>query len=99
MRSSQVRTLLIPPGSPWENGYEESFNGKLRDKCPSRELFYALQEAQIPIEHRRRFYDTERPHSSLGYRPAAPEAVFSAKPTLGWVLTPSRNQAASVAGP
>ena len=69
-----ARTLYITPGSPWENGYCESFNGKLRDECLNGELFYSLKEAQIVIEQWRVQYNTRRPHSSLGYRPPAPEA-------------------------
>ncbi len=72
----QVQTLFITPGSPWENGYNESFNGKLRDECLNMETFYTLKEAQILIEQWRRFYNTERPHSALGYRPPAPKAVL-----------------------
>ena len=67
-------TLYIEPGSPWENGYCESFNGKLRDECLNGEIFYSLKEAQIVIEQWRVEYNTERPHSSLGYRPPAPAA-------------------------
>jgi transposase InsO family protein len=70
-----VTTLFIEPGSPWENGYVESFNGKLRDELLNGEMFYTLQEAQIIIERWRREYNTFRPHSSLGYRPPAPETV------------------------
>jgi len=61
----------IEPGSPWENGYCESFNGKLRDECLKGEIFYSLKEAQIVIEKWRVVYNTLRPHSSLGYRPPA----------------------------
>ena len=68
-----VKTLFIEPGSPWENGYNESFNGKLRDECLNGEIFYSLKEAQIIIERWRQHYNTVRPHSSLGYRPPAPE--------------------------
>jgi putative transposase len=71
-----VRTLFIEPGSPWENGYCESFNGKLRDEVLDREIFYTLREAQVLIEQWRIEYNTFRPHSSLGYRPPAPEAFF-----------------------
>jgi len=71
-----VRTLFIEPGSPWENGYCESFNGKLRDELLAREVFYSLREAKVLIERWRRHYNTKRPHSSLGYRPPAPEAVM-----------------------
>ncbi len=70
-----VKTLYIEPGSPWENGYVESFNGKLRDELLNGELFTTLQEAQILIERWRREYNQIRPHSSLGYQPPAPEAV------------------------
>lgn len=70
-----VQTLYIEPGSPWENGYVESFNGKLRDELLSGEIFYTLKEAKVLIEMWRRHYNTERPHSSLGYRPPAPETV------------------------
>ena len=68
-----VQTLFIEPGSPWENGYNESFNGKLRDEFLNGEVFYSLREAQILIETWRQQYNTVRPHSSLGYRPPAPE--------------------------
>ena len=67
-------TLYIEPGSPWENGYCESFNGKLRDECLNGEIFYSLKEAQIVIEGWRKEYNTVRPHSALGYRPPAPGA-------------------------
>jgi putative transposase len=70
-----VKTLYIEPGSPWENGYNESFNGKLRDELLNGEIFYTLKEAQILIECWRREYNTVRPHSALGYRPPAPEAI------------------------
>jgi len=71
-----TRTLYIERGSPWENGYCESFNGKLRDECLNGEIFYSLKEAQIVIERWRREFNTERPHSALGYRPPAPVAAF-----------------------
>jgi putative transposase len=70
-----AKTAYIEPGSPWENGYCESFNGKLRDELLNGEIFYTLKEAQIVIENWRRHYNTVRPHSSLGYRPPAPEAL------------------------
>lgn len=73
-----VRTLFIEPGSPWENGYVESFNGKLRDELLNGEIFYTLKEAKVLIELWRRHYNTTRPHSSLGYRPPAPEAFVAA---------------------
>ena len=65
-------TLYIEPGSPWEKGYCESFNGKLRDECLNGEIFYSLKEAQIAIEGWRVQYNTVRPHSALDYRPPAP---------------------------
>ncbi|MEO1474190.1 MAG: IS3 family transposase [Pseudomonadota bacterium] len=68
-----VGTLFIEPGSPWENGFNESFNGKLRDELLNGEIFYSLREAQILIEDWRQHYNTIRPHSALGYRPPAPE--------------------------
>ena len=71
----KVSPLFITPGSPWENGYIESFNGKLRDELLNGELFYTLKEAQVLIERWRRNYNTIRPHSSLGYKPPAPEAI------------------------
>ena len=71
-----VKTLFIEPGSPWENGYIESFNGKLRDELLNREIFTTLTEAKVFIEQWRREYNQVRPHSSLGYRPPAPEAVM-----------------------
>jgi transposase InsO family protein len=79
-----VKTLFIAPGSPWENGYVESFNGKLRDELLDREIFYTLYEAKALIERWRQEYNTFRPHSALGYRPPAPEAVpWSAPNTTG----------------
>ena len=70
-----VAPLFIEPGSPWENGYVESFNGKLRNELLNGELFYTLYEAQVVIERWRHQYNTQRPHSALGYRPPAPETV------------------------
>ena len=72
-----VGTLFIEPGSPWENGYIESFNGKLRDECLNREAFSTLLEAKVLIEHWRKEYNQIRPHSACGYRPPAPEAMLS----------------------
>jgi len=69
-----VKTLFIEPGSPWENEYIESFNGKLRDELLNREIFTTLTEASILIRQWRREYNQVRPHSSLGYRSPAPEA-------------------------
>lgn len=71
-----VKTLYIEPGSPWENGYIESFNGKLRDELLNREIFDTLFEAKVLAERWKREYNTVRPHSSLGYRPPDPEAIL-----------------------
>jgi transposase InsO family protein len=89
-----VRTLYIEPGSPWENGYVESFNGRLRDELLDREVFDTLLEAKVLIERWRVGYNTVRPHSSLGYRPPAPEAVWTGRkdggvpPTIGGFSPP-----------
>ena len=71
-----AKTAYIEPGSPWENGYCESFNGRMRDELLNGEIFYSLREAQIIIESWRTHYNTKRPHSALGYRPPAPEAII-----------------------
>ena len=71
-----IKTLYIEPGSPWENGYIESFNGKLRDELLNGEIFDTLFEAKVLVERWRREYNHIRPHSSLGYKPPAPEAVM-----------------------
>ncbi|MFY9240757.1 MAG: IS3 family transposase [Roseovarius sp.] len=73
-----VKTLYITPASPWENGYCESFNSKLRDELLAREIFYDLREAKALIEGWRHHYNTIRPHSSLGYKPPAPDAILPA---------------------
>lgn len=86
-----AKTAFIEPGSPWENGYCESFNSKLRDELLDGEIFYSLAEAKIIIEAWRRYYNTERPHSSLGYKPPAPEAIIWPAPASGAV--PSSAQA------
>jgi putative transposase len=78
-----VKTLYIEPGSPWENGYIESFNGKLSDELLDGEIFDTLLEAKVLIERYRVLYNTVRPHSSLGYRPPAPEAIVPWTPALG----------------
>lgn len=80
-------TLFIEPGSPWENGYIESFNGKMRDELLNREIFDTLLEAQILIERWRQEYNQIRPHSALGYRPPAPETIrlpMLPSPLLGY---------------
>jgi len=75
-----AKTAFIEPGSPWENGYVESFNGRLRDELLNAEVFNTLLEARVLIEQWRVHYNTVRPHSSLGYRPPAPEVVVSGMP-------------------
>lgn len=93
----QVKTLFIEPGSPWENGYVESFNGKLRDELLNREVFDTLLEAKVLIERWRQVYNTVRPHSSLGYRAPAPEA---AQPCSLASATPQQaNRAGMLASP
>ena len=77
-----AKTLYIEPGSPWENGYCESFNGKLRDELLNGEIFCSLKEAKVLIEQWRHYYNTVRPHSSLGYRPPAPQTFMPAPPHL-----------------
>ena len=74
-------TLYIEPGSPWENGYCESFNGKLRDECLNGEIFCSLKETQIVVEKWRVEYNTRNLHSALGYRPPAPAAYSSLVPS------------------
>jgi putative transposase len=77
-----AETAYIEPGSPWENGYCESLDGKLRDELLDGEIFYSLAEAKVVIEDWRRHYNTSRPHSALGYRPPAPEVAL-------WPATPA----------
>jgi putative transposase len=83
-----AKTAYIAPGSPWENGYVESFNARLRDELLNGEIFYSLREAQIVIESWRRHYNAVRPHQSLGYRPPAPEVFVPA--LAAWPSTPPR---------
>jgi transposase InsO family protein len=80
-----VTTLFIEPGSPWENGYVESYIGKLRDELLNGEILDTLMEAKILVEGWRKEYNRFRPHSSLGYRPPAPEAYNVGKKTQGLV--------------
>jgi putative transposase len=75
LKRMDVKTLFIEPGSPRENGYIESFNGKVRDELLDREIFTTLEEAKVLIEQWRREYNQVRPHSALGYQPPAPEAI------------------------
>ncbi len=83
-----VRTLYIAPGSPWENGYVESLIGKLRDELLDREIFDTLMEAKVLVEQWRRHYNRVRPHSALGYRAPAPEAIQPAGPGSGALRQP-----------
>jgi transposase InsO family protein len=76
LKRLDVKPLFIEPGSPWENGYIESFNGKMRDELLAREIFYSLKEAQVLIKMWRKQYNTIRPHSALGYRPPALAAIY-----------------------
>ena len=79
-----AKTACIEPGSPWENGYCESFNARFRDELLNGEIFHSLREARILIEHWRIHFNTVRPHSSLGYRPPAPESIvpIDQRPTM-----------------
>ena len=70
-----VQTLFIEPGSPRENGYNESFNGKLRDELLNGEIFTTLLEVQVLVENWRKEYNQLRPHSSLNYQPPAPVTI------------------------
>ena len=76
MKTRGVQTLYIEPGSPWENGYIESFNGKLRDELLNLEIFDTLLEAKVLVERWKREYNMFRPHSSLGYKSPVPEAIL-----------------------
>jgi putative transposase len=87
LRDLGVKTLYIEPGSPWENGYIESFNGKLRDELLNGEIFTTLFEAQVLIENWRKEYNQIRPHSALGYRPPAPEAILPGYGSASLTLT------------
>jgi len=82
LASVGAKTLYIAPGSPWENGYCESFNGKLRDELLNGEIFYSLKEAKVVIGQWRQHYNTVRLHSSLGYRPPAPQTFAPLPPHL-----------------
>ena len=84
-----VKTLFITPGSPWENGYNESFNGKLRNELLNGEVFYTLQEAKVLIERWRRHYNEVRPHSSLGYKPPAPKTILPRPDSLTYATLQS----------
>ena len=91
----RVQTLYIAPGSPWENGYNESFNGKLRDEFLNGEIFYTLPEATVLVEQWRRVYNTVRPHSACGGLPPAPEA---SKPSPWFLRMPQLQGPQTAAG-
>jgi putative transposase len=93
-----VSTLYIEPGSPWENGYIESFDGKLSDELLDGEIFDTLLEAKVLIERYRVIYNTVRPHSSLGYRPPAPGAIVPWTPALGASILGPAAMAGAVGG-
>lgn len=93
-----VKTLFIEPGSPWENGYNESFNGKLRDELLNGEIFYTHKEAQVLIEAWRHHYNTIRPHSAHGYRPPAPETRTPGRPGPAFAIDGLRLDRAFPAG-
>jgi putative transposase len=76
VRATWCEDIVYRAGSPWENGYIESFNGKLRDELLNGEIFDTVTEARVVIEQWRREYNQRRPHSALGYRPPAPEAFL-----------------------
>lgn len=90
LKRVDVNTLYIEPGSPWENGNVESFNGKLADELLEREVFDTLHEAKVLIERWRVHYNTVRPHSSLGYRPPSPET---------WLVAVSRTPLHAASAP
>ena len=92
-RPSGPRLPISSPGSPWENGYIESFNARFRDELLNGEIFYSLREAQIIIELWRKHYNTKRPHSALGYRPPAPETIvpLQERPTMKLTFKPDQS--------
>ena len=93
LKARNVKTIYITPGSPWENAYIESFHDKLRDECMNREVFGSLWEARVVIEQWRRYYNVERPHSSLGYQTPAEFAgreFGGSGLRSGFALPPSR---------
>lgn len=87
LRRLGVKTLFIEPGSPWENGYIESFNGKMRDELLNGEIFDTVLEARVITEQWKKEYNTIRPHSSLGYRPPAPETFIPRQVASVWTGT------------
>ena len=89
-----METLYIEPGSPWKNGYNESFNGRLRDELLNGEIFSILKEAKMMIEQWRTHYNTIRPHSSLGYRPPAPQTILPHRGDMPFAIEGPRTIAA-----
>lgn len=92
LHALKVKTAFIEPGSPWENGYNESFNGRLRDEFLNGEVFYTLKEAQVLIEDWRRHYNHIRPHSALGYRPPAPRTYICPEASTVSLRTSTPNE-------
>jgi hypothetical protein len=91
-----AKTACIEPGGPWENGCCESFNSKLRDELLTGEAFFSLAEAQVLIEAWRCHYNTDRPHSSLGHRPPAPETIVPRSGSIApWASAPAVGAARS----
>ena len=90
LAATGAKTAYIEPGSPWENGYCESFNSKLRDEFLNGEIFYSMKEIRVLAERWRIHYNTVRPHSSLGYRPPAPETWVAKSLGHGEVETATR---------
>ena len=89
LKETEIGTMYITPGSPWENAYIESFHDKLRDECLNRELFGSLREAQVILEQWRREYNEERPHSSLGYLTPAEYAEKQSNRSNGGYAPPN----------
>jgi putative transposase len=87
LRDLGVKALFIEPGSPWEDGYVESFNGKMRNELLNREIFYTLKEAQVLSDGWRKKYNTIRPHRSPSYRPPPPQAWLLSTPVMQSGLT------------
>jgi transposase InsO family protein len=88
LKANEIGTLYIPKGSPWENGYIESFNGKLRDELLNQEWWGSLAEAKVVVEDWRREYNERRPHSGLGYETPAEYAKLRSKPTFATLTSP-----------
>ena len=90
LKANQIKTIYIEPGSPWQNGFVESFHGRFRDECLNREQLWTLTEARVVIENYRRDYNQERPHSRLGYEsPAQYAARFCPSPAPVGLRPPS----------